>query len=144
MRVSYAMPSASRVSAACFIVAQSDWLPMITATGFADTGMILNAAPMFRPRKGADYRNRPQGRKPNTPSAPSQPSAALPSRLNEPLPPPLPPRSADQALAHVSNGLAWLEARLKGATETVRQGTDFACIKMGISFCQNRQSKSKR
>src|SRR6266446_138969 len=66
------------------------------------------------------------------------------SRLNEPLPPPLPPRSADQALAHVSNGLAWLEARLKGATETVRQGTDFACIKMGISFCQNRQSKSKR
>src|SRR5215472_15429239 len=57
------MPSASRVSAACFIVAQSDWLPIITATGFADTGMILNAAPMLRPRKGADYRNRPHGRK---------------------------------------------------------------------------------
>src|SRR6267143_2959399 len=61
MRASYAMPSASRVSAACFIVAQSDWLPMMTAPGFADTGKILNAAPMFRPRKGADYRNRPQG-----------------------------------------------------------------------------------
>ena len=28
-------PSASSVSAACFIVAQSDWLPMMIATGFA-------------------------------------------------------------------------------------------------------------
>jgi hypothetical protein len=28
--------SASSVSAACFIVAQSDWLPMMIATGFDD------------------------------------------------------------------------------------------------------------
>src|SRR5215203_2682540 len=33
MRASYPTPSASRVSAACRIVAQSDWLPMMTATG---------------------------------------------------------------------------------------------------------------
>ena len=29
------MPSASSVSAACFMVCQSDWLPMIMATDFA-------------------------------------------------------------------------------------------------------------
>src|SRR6266446_1822881 len=31
---SYPMPSASSVSAACFMVGQSDWLPMMIATGF--------------------------------------------------------------------------------------------------------------
>src|SRR5918997_6866443 len=34
MRASYATPTASRVSAACRMVAQSDWLPMMMATGF--------------------------------------------------------------------------------------------------------------
>ncbi len=33
MRSSWATPSASSVSAACFIVAQSDWLPMMMAMG---------------------------------------------------------------------------------------------------------------
>src|SRR5688572_12604988 len=33
MRESCATPSTSRISAACFIVAQSDWLPMTMATG---------------------------------------------------------------------------------------------------------------
>src|SRR5205807_5622815 len=48
---SYPMPSASRVSAACFMVGQSDWLPMMIATAFPTID------PSKRPeRKAGDYR----------------------------------------------------------------------------------------
>src|SRR5262245_2534028 len=52
------MPSASRVSAACFIVGQSDWLPMMIATGFPAID------PSTRPeRKAGDYREGRSGGK---------------------------------------------------------------------------------
>src|SRR5687767_27112 len=52
------MPSSVSVSAACFMVAQSDWLPMMMATGF----------PAMTPRarkktKAGDYRGGPRGGK---------------------------------------------------------------------------------
>src|SRR5690348_13103486 len=54
------MPSASSVSAACFIVAQSDWLPMMIATGL--DGIVLpeklRATRGLR-KEAADYRNGP-------------------------------------------------------------------------------------
>src|SRR2546430_17012772 len=45
------MPSASRVSAACFMVGQSDWLPMMIATAFPTIDLSK------RPEgKAGDYR----------------------------------------------------------------------------------------
>src|SRR5215471_19990687 len=52
------MPSASSVSAACFMVGQSDWLPMMIATGFP---VIVPLA--SRRRKAGDYRDGPRGGK---------------------------------------------------------------------------------
>src|ERR1700689_383781 len=53
MRVSKGTPKASSVSAACFMVCQSDWLPMIIATDFAPSGATENPlcakeAPAYR------------------------------------------------------------------------------------------------
>src|SRR5258707_8003672 len=52
------MPSASSVSAACFMVGQSDWLPMMIATGFPVIDPLESAA-----RKAGDYRDGPWGGK---------------------------------------------------------------------------------
>ena len=49
-------PSASSVSAACRIVAQSDWLPMMIATGF--DAILLPEAAIACGRKRRDYRLR--------------------------------------------------------------------------------------
>ena len=43
--------SASSVSAACFIVAQSDWLPMMIATGFEAIALPESANPCGRKRR---------------------------------------------------------------------------------------------
>src|SRR5580704_8949063 len=55
MRASYGTPKASSVSAACFMVCQSDWLPMIIATYFAPSGATENP-PARRKRRIIDSR----------------------------------------------------------------------------------------
>src|ERR1700680_2111223 len=55
IRVSYGTPKASSVSAACFMVCQSDWLPMIIATDFAPSGATENP-PARRKRRIIDSR----------------------------------------------------------------------------------------
>src|ERR1700730_15318076 len=55
MRASYGTPKASSVSAACFMVCQSDWLPMIIATAFAPSGATENP-PARRKRRIIDSR----------------------------------------------------------------------------------------
>src|SRR5580692_2230628 len=55
MRASYGTPKASSVSAACFMVCQSDWLPMIIATDFAPSGATENP-PARRKRRIIDSR----------------------------------------------------------------------------------------
>src|ERR1700726_677714 len=62
------MPSASRVSAAWRRVAQSDWLPMTIATGFAAIRAFQVGD--FIQIEGADYKNRvPQGKAKHPPPA---------------------------------------------------------------------------
>src|SRR6266511_4118150 len=68
------MPSASRVSAACFMVGQSDWLPMMIATAFPAID------PSKRPeRKAGDYREGRWGGKAVAHGSPAGPSRDLAS-----------------------------------------------------------------
>jgi hypothetical protein len=47
MRQSCATPSLSSTAAAFFIVSQSDWLPMMMATGAPDVWLSLIPFPLF-------------------------------------------------------------------------------------------------
>src|SRR5882672_10594177 len=60
------MPSSSSVSAACFMVAQSDWLPMMMATDFPAMKPLER-----RKKEAADYRGGLWGGKNDGPTAPN-------------------------------------------------------------------------
>src|SRR6185312_262982 len=56
MRATWPIFRASSVFAACFIVDQSDWLPMMIATGF--DAILLPALRIFLRKEAPDYRLR--------------------------------------------------------------------------------------
>ena len=54
MSASWPTPSASRVAAACRMVAQSDWLPMMMATGLVATGLVVTGLGVGNPGSWGD------------------------------------------------------------------------------------------
>src|ERR1700761_5451147 len=61
MRLSQVTPSSPSVSAACRMVSQSDWLPMMMATA-VDIGLILSGIQKVRPIIGSDLMTARRGR----------------------------------------------------------------------------------